>query len=99
MGVVRRVEIGAGEAVIVDALAAHPLLTSPAAEDAVMVDLGGTLNRSDERWEGRLLLAPGQAAELVAELMASGAAFSSWDQFTREIAEHVRQVLGAPDGG
>lgn len=90
---VRQVDIGAGEAVLVDALAAHPLLTSPSAEDAVLLDLGGKLNRMDERWEGRLLLSPDQAAELVAEIMASGAAFSSWDQFAHLIAEHVaRQV-------
>jgi hypothetical protein len=100
VGVVRQVDIGAGEAVLVDELGAHPLLTAPAAEDAVLLDLGGSLNRTDQRWEGRFLMAPGHAAELVAELMTSGAAFSSWDQFAREVAEHVARLAREDrDGG
>jgi hypothetical protein len=85
VGVVRQVDIGAGEAVLVDELGAHPLLTSPAAEDAVMLDLGGKLNRRDERWSGRMLMSPGQAAELVAELIAASAQFSTVENFLTEV--------------
>jgi hypothetical protein len=92
VGQVQTVDIGAGEAVLVDELGAVPILTSPAAQDAVLLDLGGKLNAREERWQGRFLFDPDQAAELVAELLASGGAFSSWEHFVELVAGHTSRL-------
>jgi len=67
------VHVGEGEAVLVDELGAAPILLQmsdgSAPARAVLLDLGGRLNKSAERAWGRFLFAPGQAIELVAELI------------------------------
>jgi hypothetical protein len=66
-----RINLGAGEAILLDSLGARAIRVSPNDQIGVMVDLEGRLNRREDRHFGRYLLSPGQAAELVASLVAA----------------------------
>lgn len=66
-------QLGAREAVMVDALGSAAMVTQPAGEAAVRLDLAGRLNKDTGRWQGTFLMAPGQVAELIAELTITGA--------------------------
>lgn len=63
--------IGAGEAVLLDELGAAAIETRPAGELAVILDVGGKLNRRHERVSARYLMRIGQAAELVADIVVA----------------------------
>lgn len=65
----RIVPLPEGGAVLIDQIGAVAIETQPAGEEAVVIDLGGTLNKTDERWKGKFLASPGQAGELVATLV------------------------------
>lgn len=61
-----------GEAVLLDELGSKVIETLPAAEQAVVLELGGELVRSDgERFTGKFLMSPGQVGELVADLVST----------------------------
>jgi hypothetical protein len=66
-----RVNLGEGEAILLDALGARAIRVTPSGEVALMLDLEGRLNKRPDRDIARYLLAPGHAAELVASLVAA----------------------------
>lgn len=66
-----RVNLGEGEAILLDALGARAIKLSPSGEVALMLDLEGRLNKRPDRDVARYLLPPGAAAELVAALIAA----------------------------
>lgn len=67
----QHVELGKGGAVIVDELGAVPILTQPSNEEALLIELGGRLNKMQERRKQKYLLSPGQAAELIANIIVA----------------------------
>lgn len=72
---VKMVPLPPGEAVLVDELGSVVIETLPAAEKALLLELGGELVRSDgERFTGKFLFAPGQVGELIADLVSTMAA-------------------------
>lgn len=66
-----RVRIPAGGAILLDKLGAVAIRTEPDDEHALLIELGGRLNKSDVRRTEAYLLAPGQAAELVAAVVVA----------------------------
>jgi hypothetical protein len=66
-----RINLGAGDAILLDSLGARAIRLTPSNRVGVMVDLEGRLNKREDRHFGRYLLSPGQAAELVASLVAA----------------------------
>jgi hypothetical protein len=60
------------DAVLLDELGCVAILTVPAEETAVVMDLGGRLNRAHSRVVHRYAMSPAQAAELVVELLEAG---------------------------
>jgi hypothetical protein len=89
--VVGMVAIPEGEAVIVEELGAVGLETLPAAERGVLLELGGHMNKSpDSGWSGKFLFAPGQAAELCAELSMAGQAADP--NFMKELEHHLSRL-------
>lgn len=57
-----------GEAVLVDELGAKALVTFPALEAGVIVEIGGRRNKMEARSLESYLFAPGQAGELCAAI-------------------------------
>lgn len=68
----RMVPIPRGGAVLIDALGAVAIEARPSGEPAVLIELGGRLNKTDERWSGQFLFSVGQAAELLANVAVAG---------------------------
>lgn len=66
-----RVNLGEGEAILLDALGARAIRATPTGQVGLMLDLEGRLNKRPERDVARYLLTAGQAAELVASLIAA----------------------------
>lgn len=66
-----RVNLGEGEAILLDALGARVIWLQPSDEVALMLDLEGRLNKSPERDVARYLMTVDQAAELVAALVVA----------------------------
>jgi hypothetical protein len=60
--------------VITDSLGAVAMITAPRNELAIYLELGGRLNKRQERDEAGYLLAVGRAAELMASLVVAGQA-------------------------
>lgn len=60
--------------VILDQLGGVAISTQPGADLGIYLELGGRYNKRDDRDERAYLLAVGQAAELVAELVVAGQA-------------------------
>jgi hypothetical protein len=54
-----------------DKLGTLPILTEPHGELAVILDLGGRLNKTDARVSHRYVMSVGQVAELVADIVVS----------------------------
>lgn len=82
------IPLGKDGAVLVDESGAVAIEVTPTGggdqQTAILLELGGKLNKSDDRWKGRFLLAVGQVAELMADLAV--AAKNSGDQdFVREL--------------
>jgi hypothetical protein len=92
------VQVG-DDAVILDKLGTKAIVTHPAAQDAVLVDLGGTMNGTTDRYARMFMLAPGQAAELCAEIILSGARFSTIEHFMADVAGHVKRLLTEGEAG
>lgn len=69
-----RVDLAAGEGVLLEALGALAVRTEPAGELALVVDLAGKLNKRPDRVHTRYLMAPGQAGELIAEILVAAQA-------------------------
>lgn len=65
------INLGAGDAILLEALGARAIRVTPSNEIGLMLDLEGRLNRREDRYFSRYLLSPGQAAELVASLVAA----------------------------
>lgn len=65
------INLGAGDAILLDALGARAIRVSPSNEVGLMLDLEGRLSKTKDRYFGRYLLSAGQAAELVASLVAA----------------------------
>jgi hypothetical protein len=63
--------VPAGSAVLVDELGSVALETLPAAERGVLLELGGRVNRSEERWSGKFLMSWQQAMELCSDVLTS----------------------------
>lgn len=61
------VQFGAGS-ILLDRLGSAAAVTAPAGEQAIVLDIGGRLNKQTEYVEHRFLMRPEQAAELVADL-------------------------------
>jgi hypothetical protein len=61
-------EFPAGKAILLDRLGSARAATKPAGELAIILDIGGRLNKQTEHVEHRFLMRPEQAAELVADL-------------------------------
>jgi hypothetical protein len=58
----------AAGAILLDKLGSELAVTAPAGELAIVLDLGGRLNKQTEEAERRFLMRPEQAAELLADL-------------------------------
>lgn len=58
-------------AVIVDSIGAVGMILAPGKQRALYLEVAGRLNKRQERDEGAMLLAPGQAAELVADVVVA----------------------------
>lgn len=88
-----------GSAILLDALGGVAILTLPKSERAILLDLGGRLNRTEHTAEYRYLLRPEQAAELIAELMtlvidcapAGMNTEQAREWMTTEIEGHIRR--------
>ena len=65
------VPLGEGGAVIIDELGSEAIETRPAGELAVVLELGGKINKRDERWNGKFLFSIGQAAEMLASVVVA----------------------------
>jgi hypothetical protein len=77
------------DAVILDELGCKAILTEPSNELAVVLDLGGRLNRTPARVEHRYIMSAGQAAELIADLTIGARAVGgpAWlEELDRELA-------------
>jgi hypothetical protein len=61
------VQFAAG-VILLDRLGSEMAVTKPAGELAIILDLGGRLNKQTEDAERRFLMRPEQAAELLADL-------------------------------
>lgn len=86
--------------VIVDELGAVATRTQPRGEMAVYLEVGGRLNKRQERDARALLLSVGQAAELMAELVVAGHA--GGPVFGRELEaaiERKQRERGLTNGG
>lgn len=92
------VKIPEGGAVIVGQLGSKAIITSPSAQDAVVLELGGTLNKSGEPWSGMFLISPEQTVELVADLILTGGAFTSVDEFLERVATEIGRVANSEGG-
>jgi hypothetical protein len=66
-------ELKKGEGVLVDELGSEAVSLSPGDRAAVLLELGGRLNKSPRRWKGKFLMNAGQAAELIADITLSAA--------------------------
>lgn len=95
----RMFRLGPGEAIRVDRLGAAAFLSQPSGELGFVLDIGGPVNRppsSDENagppqdLEFRFLLAPGQAAELVVEVL--NAARNGGDAPARALFEALTEL-------
>jgi hypothetical protein len=64
----RVIDLPPGEAILLEALGSKAIITAPAAEFGVVLDLDGKLNKLTTREHHRFLLSPGQVAELIADL-------------------------------
>ena len=99
------INLGAGDAILLEALGARAIRVTPSDEIGLMVDLEGRLNRREDRHFGRYLLSPGQAAELVASLVAAvqrttqespeGLGFAV--EFERALAREQEHLVGGDD--
>lgn len=65
------IDLPAGAGIIVDRLGSVAVITAPAAEAAIVLDLGGRLNKQEDDVEHRYLFAPGQVTELIVDLVGS----------------------------
>lgn len=94
------VKIPEGGAVIVGQLGSKAIITSPHAQDAVVVELGGSLNKTPARepWSGMFLFSPEQTVELVADLILTGGAFTSVDEFLERVATEIERVANEERG-
>lgn len=87
-----------GEAVLVDELGSVVIETLPAAERAVVLELGGELTRSGgERFSGKFLMAPGQVGELIADLVRS--MVGSGVDVLEEVKVELAKALAADGAG
>lgn len=63
--------LDAGDAILLDRLGAAPIETRPEGTLAIVLDVGGRLNKRTDDVENRYLMRPGQAVELVTELVTA----------------------------
>jgi hypothetical protein len=62
------VQFPAGKAILLDRLGSVLAAAKPSGELAIVLDIGGRLNKQTDDAEHRFLMRPEQAAELVADL-------------------------------
>jgi hypothetical protein len=67
----QRVQMDVGDPVLMDSVGARVILTEPAGDVALLLDLEGKLNKLQERVAHRFLMPVGMAAELIAELLVT----------------------------
>lgn len=87
----------AARSILLDRLGAAPAAVLPHAEGepvagGLVLDLGGRINKSDDREEHRYLLTALQAAELVAELSTAGYTVAG-DVFHDEFSARLRAII------
>jgi hypothetical protein len=100
-----RINLGAGDAILLDSLGARAIRVTPSDEIGLMLDLGGRLNKRPDRDVARYLLSPGQAAELVGSLVAASqrAAQESPEgvdfavEFERALAREQEHLIAGED--
>lgn len=85
--------------VLLDSIGAVALKLSPTGELGVYLELGGRVNKRQERDEGAYLMPPAMAAELVAELIVAGHAAGG--DLAEELLAHIdrkrdERGLGSP---
>lgn len=94
------IALGPGEAVILDMLGAEAIETQPAGETAILLELGGRLNKSADRWRGKFLMSAPQSAELIATIVVAARRGGSteWIAEFDAALEREQQRLAAVDG-
>jgi hypothetical protein len=87
-----RVDLPPGGAVLVDKLGALAIETEPAGELAILLELGGRLNKLDERSMVAYLMAAGTVAELVANVIVAVQRLGpgKGDKFRDELEEAIK---------
>lgn len=88
--------MGEGYACLVDEVGAVGFLSSPTVrqvkpETGIRLDLGGKLNKLPDRYFGRFLLSPGQAGELVAELIVAAESLGARDVLMDELRAAIER--------
>lgn len=79
-------EMAPGACILLDVMGSMAIQTQPDGDAMVMVDLEGKLNKKDERAVTRWLMAVGQAAELVVDIVLATKALPQEhrEHFTKE---------------
>jgi hypothetical protein len=78
-----------GAAVLLDKLGVLPIETTPHRQKALLMELGGRLNKTSTDWIGQFLLAPKQGAELIANIVV--AARTCGPEYAADIETELRR--------
>lgn len=84
------VQFGEG-VILLDRLGSAMAFTTPHGELAVMLDIGGRLNKQTEDVEHRFLMRPEQAAELIADLSLTLGQVENYEEILAAAFEHAKE--------